>query len=129
MSGIAANTWQPIPLDELRERIVASEEEMSLAELRLWELVRVVPEKWALPPWGDEGGGFWVVGKIGGQVVWYNDIEEGFNISRYRERGVIGAYWCNQGSLQPVMWNLLHQIETGATPTPLGPPQAVGSQG
>ncbi len=102
---------------------------MRPAELRLWELVRVVPEKWALPPWGDNGGGFWVVGMIGGHVVWYNDIEEGFNLSCYRERGVIGEYWCNQGSLQPVMWDLLQRIETGEMPDRLGPPQAMGAQG
>ncbi|HEV3309631.1 MAG TPA: hypothetical protein VG815_03835 [Chloroflexota bacterium] len=41
------------------------------------------------------------------QVIWYNDIEQGFNISPYAEHGAIGDYRCDQGSVQPVLWSLL----------------------
>lgn len=93
---------------------------------RLWNLVRVPPEKWSLPPWGDEGGGFWAVGLLGGSVIWYNDIEDGFNLSRYSERGTIDDYLCNQGSLQPVLWHLLHWIDAGETLGAFGPPRLLG---
>lgn len=115
--------WSPIPLDELCELIRRSEAEMSFAERRLWGLVRIEPEKWSLSPWGDQGGGFWAVGLLGKHVIWYNDIEDGFNVSRCAERGVIGEYWCNQGSLQPVLWDLLRQIEMGEVPGAFGPPR------
>jgi hypothetical protein len=42
-----------------------------------------------------------VVGLVGRQVIWYNDIEDGFGMSRYGERGTVGDSLCNQGSLQP----------------------------
>jgi hypothetical protein len=91
----------------------------------LWNLIRVRPVKWQLHPWGDEGDGFWVVGIVGQQVVWYNDIEGGFNISRYDAPGEIAEYWCNQDELNHTMQGLLHQIETGAAPGKLGPPESL----
>jgi hypothetical protein len=106
----------PIPIVELRNLIHRSVAEMSQAERRLWDLLRIVPEKWALPPWGDEVGGFWALGLLGRHVIWYKGIEGGFNISRYTRRGTIDNDLCNQGSLQPVRWDLLHQIETGEAP-------------
>jgi hypothetical protein len=121
--------WSPLSIDDLHDLIRESELEMSFSERQLWDLVRIVPEKWALPPWGDVGGGFWVVGLIGFHVIWYNDIEGGFNLSLYDRRGAINGYWCNQGSLQPVLWDLLHQIETGEAPGAFGPPRPDGDHG
>lgn len=109
--------WSPIPLDELRGLIRQSEAEMDATERLLWGLVAIPPEKWALSPWGDLGGGFWAVGLIGRQVIWYNDIEHGFNVSHYEAVGVISQYWCNQDELHHVLWQLRQQIEAG---TPLG---------
>ena len=54
---------------------------MSQEEMRLWEAIRIQPVKWQQDPYGIQGGGFWVVGIIGSTVIWYNDIEEGFNRS------------------------------------------------
>ena len=45
------------------------------------------------------GGGFWVVAVIGDRCFWYNDIEDGFNISRYQAMGQIDEYGCNQTEL------------------------------
>jgi hypothetical protein len=115
--------WSPIALHELHDLIRKSEVEMSPAERRMWSLLRIPPAKWALHPCGNEGGGFWAVGIIGRNVIWYNDIEDGFNMSYYHEPGTILGYYCNQGSLQPVIWDLCHQIETGELPGAFGPPR------
>jgi hypothetical protein len=40
-----------------------------------------------------QGNGFWVVGLIGRKVVYYNDIEEGFNISDYKTYGTVDGYF------------------------------------
>jgi len=66
----------------------------------LWEAIRVNPVKWQQGPYGNEGNGFWVVGIIGDTVVWFNDIEDGFNISKYTEFGKIDEYWCDQDELE-----------------------------
>ncbi|AXR70199.1 hypothetical protein DPV73_18930 [Leptospira mayottensis] len=64
-----------------------------------WNLIQVYPTKWKEKSYGQAGGGFWVVAIIGERVIWFNDIEYGFNISRYSEYELIDEYWCNQDEL------------------------------
>lgn len=42
------------------------------------------------------------------RVLWFNDIEEGFNVSRFEEAGLIpdDEYWCNQDELHRALRNL-----------------------
>src|SRR5262249_27038745 len=117
--------WSPILLDQLLTLIQQSVAAMSPAERRLWGLLRVPPRKWALHPWGDEGGGFWVVGLVGEYVVWYTDIEDGFNLSRYGPQGTIREYRCDQGGLQPIVRGLLDVLESGEFPGAFGPPRPI----
>ncbi|TPN86666.1 hypothetical protein FJ987_06415 [Mesorhizobium sp. CU2] len=84
--------------------------DISAAERRLWEHISILPEKWKQEPYGTQGGGFWIVGLIGRNVIWYNDIEDGFNLSRYTTYGEIGEYWCNQDSLLTVLTGLNRMI-------------------
>ena len=106
--------------------IADGEAEMALRELRLWDLIRIHPIKWQLPPWGDQGNGFWVVAIFGRNVVWYNDIEEGFNRSPYANRGIFGDYRCNGGwdrDLQmPVRQHFLMKSTPATLPAGLGHP-------
>jgi hypothetical protein len=74
-----------------------------------WERIRIEPEKWRCSPWGDETGGFWAVAIDDGQVLWFNDIEEGFNWSRYSTRGTIDEYFCNQDELEMIFERIAQQ--------------------
>lgn len=98
---------------------------MEPAVRRLWALIQIEPAKWQQHPWGNEGGGFWVVGLLGRQVLWYNDIEDGFNISRYTTFGTIDEYWCNQDELHHVMYSLRRQLNTGEAAGRWESPQAL----
>jgi hypothetical protein len=82
--------------------------------------VRIVPEKWKQSPYGDLGGGFWVAACDGKRVLWWNDIEEGWNVSEFETRGTIpdDQYWCNQDPL-----NLALPVLSGAPGITAGPPQ------
>ncbi len=92
--------WAPISAEEIREIINEAQVDMSTTEKRLWEHVSIIPEKWEQEPYGSQGEGFWAVGLIGRSVIWYNDIEEGFNISKYQAYGKIDEYCCNQDDLR-----------------------------
>ena len=91
---------------------------MTIQQRNFWESIKIDPEKWQQHPYGDQGGGFWAVGVLGRTVIWYNDIEDGFNRSRYTKYGEIEAYWCNQDELEWVIKNLMHEVEDGE---PSGP--------
>jgi hypothetical protein len=81
--------WEPISEAELLARIGVGYERMSEAQRRLWNAIRINPEKWQQHPYGEAGGGFWTVGLIGRTAIWYNDLENGFNRSVYSIYGVI----------------------------------------
>jgi hypothetical protein len=106
--------WKPITEDALRRRIAQGVARMSPPCRRLWEAIRIEPEKWQLAPYGDPGGGFWVVAIVGRSVVWYNDVEEGFNRSQYASYGEIEDYWCNQDELDVTVSYLMSTLERGA---------------
>jgi hypothetical protein len=50
----------------------------------------------------------------GRTVIWYNDIEEGFNRSRYTAYGSIDDYWCNQDELELTVQYLMSALEQGS---------------
>ena len=61
-----------------------------------WRLIKLnTPEKWLNDPLGDLGGGFWVVAIVGDRGIYYNDIEDGFNVSTFTSWGEIDDYVCN----------------------------------
>src|ERR1700730_11255610 len=78
--------WEPISVDALLARISQGYARMNQAQQRLWDAIRISPEKWQQHPYGDAGGGFWTVGLIGRTAIWYNDLEDGFNRSVYSGR-------------------------------------------
>jgi len=105
--------WKSISETALRARIAQGEARMSPSQLRLWEAIRIGPEKWQQHPYGDAGGGFWVIALVGPTVIWYNDVEEGFNRSRYSAYGRIDDYWCNDDELELTIEYLMTSIEKG----------------
>jgi hypothetical protein len=86
----------PLSRQDLESVIINALAEYDDAVRAEWARIRIEPEKWRCSPWGDEGGGFWVVAVDGDRVLWFNDIEEGFNWSRYSTRGTIDEYLCNE---------------------------------
>jgi hypothetical protein len=106
--------WTPISREALLERIAQGEARMLTAELRLWKMMKIEPVKWRQDPYGTDGSGFWVVGLIGSSVIWYNDVEDGFNRSKYTEHGEIADYWCNQDELDTAVKYLMNAMEHDA---------------
>ncbi|HEV2038083.1 MAG TPA: hypothetical protein VGQ96_05690 [Candidatus Eremiobacteraceae bacterium] len=105
--------WEPISLDALLARISQGYARMTQAQQRLWDAIRINPEKWQQHSYGDAGGGFWTVGLIGRTVIWYNDLEDGFNRSVYSTFGVIDDYWCNDDELDVTVQYLANALSGG----------------
>lgn len=64
-------------------------------------------------PMGDSGGGFCVVAVMGNIVIWYNDIEDGFNSSSYRSYGQFEDCWCDQCTLEEAVRRLKANLDQG----------------
>ena len=92
--------WTPITLQELQKLIKSEVSKMTSEQLKIWKEISVSPEKWEEKDYGREGGGFWVVAITEGEIIWYNDIEDGFNISKSSANGKIEEYWAEQDELQ-----------------------------
>ena len=105
--------WEPISLSKLSEDIRDALTKATAPEKRLWRFIRIAPTKWVHHPWSDKGGGFWVVAVWGNNCLYYNDIEDGYNISTFKEYGVIEQYCSNQDELQWVLHRLVEQISAG----------------
>ena len=117
-------TWEPITLEELYDKILRAEEAMNSELRRFWELIQIFPEKWMEQKYGTRGDGFWVVAICGRSIIWYNDIEEGFNISHYKRYGEFEEYWCNQDELQWSVNSVLSVVKYGGElGGGFGPPQ------
>lgn len=80
---------------------------MSLEAKSIWRLIKFSsPTKWKQEPWGEKGQGFWVVATFSNHCIYFNDIENGFNISKFEKLGIINDYWCNQDELNQVLERL-----------------------
>lgn len=96
-------TWTPLTRDELTSMISGALSQYDEGVGSDWERISIEPEKWQCSPWGDLGEGFWAVATKDRNVLWYNDIEDGFNWSRFTKRGVIDDYWCNQDEFEDIL--------------------------
>jgi len=105
--------WEPVTESRLWDFINSGLEDMTPEQERWWDLIKVIPEKWQQEPYGNSGSGFWVVGIIGQTVIWYNDIEEGFNRSTYSTLGRINEYWCDQDELNWSVQKIINHCKDG----------------
>ena len=118
-------TWRPKSLAELQALLSRDLLECSEQQREFFRRIRITPAKWRLSPWGDSGGGFWAVAVHLDRVLWLNDIEDGFNVSRFDVEAEIprSEYWCNQ---DPLRWALPRlQGEPG---TRIGPPEPIAEE-
>ncbi|TWJ03473.1 hypothetical protein JN11_01016 [Mucilaginibacter frigoritolerans] len=125
--------WESISFEELKELISEGEAALESGNyekevLVFWKHIKINPEKWK-----DENGyakerdGFFVVAILGKRVIWYNDIEEGFNLSFYDEYGIIRDYWCDQYELNQAVYQFYHSINNDFL-SRSGPPEPLSAE-
>lgn len=89
-------------IGDLQKMILDSEEKLSEELKEIWDSIKITPERWNEKTHGE----FWVVAVHNNEVIWYNHIEEGFNMSEFNIEGEIGEYWAEQTDLHDLLWHL-----------------------
>ena len=100
----------PISLKELNNIIETSVAVMDTEVLCFWNSIKIVPEKRQVPYYINEDY-FWIVGKIKNYMIYYNDIEEGFNISLENNLSYIEVTSAEQDELYFALIKLLKNYE------------------
>ncbi|TRC90061.1 hypothetical protein FJV80_06385 [Mesorhizobium sp. WSM4310] len=101
----------------LWELINESRYRMSLAQRRLWDLIRIDPEQWIhRSPTGNVS--IWVVALIGRGVISYNDAENGFDRSSFVQYGEIVELGWGQDELEGAVQHVLNELELGYRTAP-----------
>ena len=117
--------WEPITRAEIIEEISKGELCLGGEELLFWNKVKIIPEKWGEKDRGMKGNGFWVVGLLNDQyALWYNDLEDGFNIIEFERYGEITEYSCDKDEFDIALIKLLRIRKSGVyNNSRLGPPE------
>jgi len=92
--------WKPIEIEELNVLIEKAINKMSETQRQFWTKISIAPIKWKEKDFGEKGNGFWAIGVYENKIIWYNDIEEGFNVSTFKISGIINEYGTEQDELQ-----------------------------
>lgn len=102
--------WTPISLKELNNIIETSVAVMDTEVLSFWNSIKIVPEKRQVSSYSNEDY-FWIVGEIKNYIIYYNDIEEGFNISLENNLPYIEVTSAEQDELYFALMKLLKNDE------------------
>lgn len=89
-------------VETLQNMIKNSEDQLSSELKEIWNSIKITPVKWSEKSHGE----FWVVAVHNSEVIWYNHIEKGFNMSEFKKEGEIGEYWGEQTDLHDLLWHL-----------------------
>lgn len=100
----------PISIDEIMDLIADGEAEMEPDMLALWNAIKTTPGKWSQVSYPNNEIKFWVVGLTENTAIYYNDIEEGFNISGFKTYGHLDDWGYEQDELQ---WTMIKLFRSG----------------
>ena len=97
--AIILDTWSPISRVDLDALIAQQLQECPLELRTVFEKHRVEPFRAPLDRNGRLESVF-VVARRGAEVMYYEDVEEGFNFSPISAEGKVLEHWCNQDELK-----------------------------
>jgi hypothetical protein len=110
------DTWQPIGAEELGGLLAAQFADCSADQKLLFERYRVSPYLVPITRLGKTEAVF-VVAIAGEAVLYYEDVEEGFNISRLSPSGAIATSGFEQRELRHAL-EQLEKLVSASRPAP-----------
>ena len=96
--------WCPIEKDELEQIIAADLAQCTPEQQAVFEQYRVPLRRAPIERYGKLEHVL-IVAQRGDEVMYFDDIEEGFNFSPIDADGKILQHWCNQDELTYALWH------------------------
>lgn len=93
------SSFPPISLTELENEINQSIIKMTKYENEFWSSISISPCKWKYIDENNRTNKVWVFAIFDDQIIWYDDVEEGFNVSNFEEPGVFSPETAEQDEL------------------------------
>ena len=90
--------WQPATIDEVKRIVIEDEGACSIDELEAFRRYAVDPYFASINRYGNSEHVV-VVARKSEEVMYWEDVEEGFNISSTDATGAILEHYCNQDEL------------------------------
>ena len=94
--------WRPATLEEVLEAFAQGLEKLHPIHLGQFEKIRITPRRIFLSSAPDEF--VYVVAEHQGKVLYYSDVEEGWELGLPNSDGCIDARGCNQLELTHLMY-------------------------
>jgi hypothetical protein len=91
--------WSPISAEELLELLKGQEKELDDTQREIFKKYRIKPYRAPIERYRKTEY-FFVVAKWDNKAMYYEDVEEGFNVSPIDESGRILQHWCNDDDLK-----------------------------
>lgn len=104
--------WTPISRSDFEDLLREELEDCSFEERALFERSSIVLERRPFATATYLKSAF-VVAWHRDEIMYYNDIERGFNTSPADENGAIVEYWCDQDTLQGALHRWLCRDRNG----------------
>jgi hypothetical protein len=109
--------WHPATIQEVKKIVRDGLAECDEEQLTAFMRYAVEPYVAPIIRYGKMGNAV-VVARKGGEVIYWEDVEEGFNLSPVAPNGRVLEHWCNQDELR---FALNAWIEGRARTIRLGP--------
>ena len=96
--------WTAVKKSDLLLELYLIEQNLNFEDLEFWNSINIKPEIWSCSDVIEAN--FWVVAKSTNHIIWYNDIEEGFIISDFKNEGEILNYTAKKQELEVTIQQL-----------------------
>lgn len=93
------NDWQPATIQEVSEIVAGDLKDCDAEQLAAFDKYRIEPFSAPIVRYGQTESVV-VVARNGDQVIYYEDMEDGFNVSPISLDGRVLEHWCNQDELR-----------------------------
>ena len=113
--------WQPATVEYVKQLAISDLQECDEAQLALFKKVAVNPYRAPISRYGNIDTVV-VIARNGSEVIYYEDEEEGFNVSPIGPDGTILEHWCNHDELK---FALNYRIEGRTPSSKVGPARPI----